>query len=305
MPQLSDLSSSDSNGLLTNQPLSLLGRRPNKSTEVLRHFKNVRNPDKHPKLEYLRAFFIRLIKKCVRLTLTNKRSTTLLHKFGEFAEPLQLVKNLVSSSTEIISSSMYWDTKDDPACSLRRMSFNGAYCSEFYSSRDICTIHDCIILSIFKDPIPVKITSFLKIQVRDRCKDPKKTFKMLGKLLISDEFKGKTTDSLENSYVKPKREDSKVNCLLVMPVYEPHTNTQLRVGISVEEAYCKGVPKLMTSDTSQSHISQTPADSSRILETFAHSLSNAQVKSTLTPQITSWNFNDIEAFLGSLDAIVS
>lgn len=178
------------------QPTSNRGRRPNKHTLVLRAFRCTNKLDlkKSPKLEYLRAFMIRLTKKLIRLTVLNKKSKPIEAKFGCNQELLRRAVELIHSFQGLLQDEQLWSTQSDPAKKIRFSSFREDYCKEFFSNKLTSEIHDLIVHSLLDRPDPDNLKKFLKLEVKDKAQEIA-AFSDLKDLLLSSQFKGIYSDN--------------------------------------------------------------------------------------------------------------
>lgn len=214
---LSSYSSNSSNHVSSSLLKSrfLKGRKPNPSTLILQKFCNV-NRSSPLKLEYLRAFFVRLIKKLIRLTIENRKPHSFMIKFARNRHLFNCAQNIVKLNIEAAEAMNLGSTNTDPSkIGSTQSSFNFAFTKEFYSIPFISEAHDFLVKALLDNPNIDQINDYLKITLKQSGDTWLADIMELRDFLMSDKFKGQeitktaSQDRVSTRGITDKAEETK------------------------------------------------------------------------------------------------
>lgn len=166
---------------------SVIGRPPTNQTMFLRNFVSIKqNRGRPPKLEYLRAYIIRLEKKIVRVGINGTKSYCLESKFKYMPDVYESLLVFIKENADRFLDRETWDTVLDPTKGYSSdRSFNTNYCKRFYANAAISSLHRKIIES-FKIKNQDHVKHFLKVQPTSTLS--KHLLSQLKAFLLSEEF---------------------------------------------------------------------------------------------------------------------
>jgi hypothetical protein len=184
------------------------GRKAQLKTKILRLFKK---PTKtktgklsyvHPKLEYLRAAFIRFEKKLIRTILTKKKLHFFEKKLHYNLSGLMHCVDFVKLHIKYMKVHRLADTKSDPTGEeSEHPSFNEDYCSAFYDHELVYQLHLLLMEALFSaegdvslDQCDTFVEEFLNISATELACTRHESLKRLHCLLISEAFKGQRSE---------------------------------------------------------------------------------------------------------------
>lgn len=173
------------------------GRPSSTPSKLFRLFKCTKS-EKCPKLENLRAYFIRLVRKMARLTIEGKRSNTFLIKFSRNPEHYSRAQEILNANIELAIEIGLKSTDADPTKrSARERSFNSLLVRSFYSYSFVSELHDWLVMALLDRPNMQQIEDAMGITVKETTPDSIDWTDKIVKLmdyLKTDDFKGQNLE---------------------------------------------------------------------------------------------------------------
>lgn len=181
---------------------SKAGRKKTVATLILENLQRIRNHKEKPKLEYLRAFFVRLIKKITRTELDNleiEREHLNKPKKGRKFKSCKYCKHpnidiashmrrYIRQFEDELNETGAASTDFDPSNHQLYRSFNAALLQFHFSLSVMSKLHDLFVELMFSGNEQENIESFIGVRVISM--NPNLSLEKLKLLLLSDYFKG-------------------------------------------------------------------------------------------------------------------
>jgi hypothetical protein len=184
---------------------SIPGRKAQLKTKILRLFlkptktKTGKLSYVYPKLEYIRATFIRFEKKLIRMIIIKKNLRFFEKKLHFNLPGLMHCVEFVKHNISYMIVHRLGDTKSDPANEeSEHLSFNEEFCSAFYAHELVYHLHHIFVEALFGaedslDTWDSFVEEFLGILATERQCIRHESLKRLRCLLLSESFKGQSS----------------------------------------------------------------------------------------------------------------
>lgn len=169
------------------------GRFPSNSTLILQKFciyQSHKSKKATIRIEFLRAFCIRMVKKLIRITINDKRPAAFMIKFSRNRELFNEAQDVIMANIEQANHLDIGSTETDPTKPNQSYkSFNADFVREFYSIPFISKAHDYLVRAILETPDLDHIGEAMNIALKVKGANWENDIRQLQKLLSSKEFK--------------------------------------------------------------------------------------------------------------------
>mmetsp|Transcript_18396 Transcript_18396/g.33089 ORF Transcript_18396/g.33089 Transcript_18396/m.33089 type:complete len:243 (-) Transcript_18396:38-766(-) len=206
------------------------GRNKTISTLILSELRSQKS-GKPLKLEYLRAFFVRYVKKLVRFLSQRKNVKLFKHPSRQVRQDLT---EAIISQIDLLQGDA--STGSDPSNDRSTPSFKASYIKKHFSNDAMRELHDTVVGMMFEGNRADNIKEFLQIEVSsDNEEFSLHKFKLL---LLSDYFKG---DNKAEQALRSQIESFEMPRIENLEIGESQQSTQIESSIDSEYNYLERI----------------------------------------------------------------